>query len=54
MNYATDDLIAFAKDKIELLEFSIKQTAYIDIREGLEKELELAKIALRVLELPTR
>lgn len=49
MSYTIGDLREFAKAKIEALEFSIKQTAFISVKDGLEKELELTKIALRAL-----
>lgn len=49
----TQELIDYAEEKLKGLEFAIKQTAFVDVREGLKKERELVLMALRVLKLPT-
>lgn len=50
MQFTKEQLTERARRKVKELEFAITQSAFTSIRDGLEEELELARIALASLE----
>lgn len=49
MQFTKEQLTERARRKVKELEFAITQSAFTSIRDGLEEELELARIALASL-----
>ncbi|ENW0687262.1 DUF551 domain-containing protein [Salmonella enterica subsp. diarizonae serovar 61:c:z35] len=50
MTFTKEQLTERARRKVKELEFAITQSAFTSIRDGLEEELELARIALASLD----